>query len=75
MEGRKAVYQTLEREMKLRKIRNEHLAICIEKSVKTVENKMNGETPWLWDECIAIHATYFHDVPLVELFGKDEAAA
>ena len=75
MKSLKVVYQTLERLMKARKILKEHIAICIHKSVKTVENKLDGTTPWTWDECVAIHLMYFPDVPLLELFEKDEVAA
>ncbi len=75
MEGRKMVYPVLEEMMEKGKLRNEHLAICINKSIRTVENKMNGLTPWLWDECVAIHATHFPNVPLGELFKRADAAA
>lgn len=75
MEKSKAIYPILEKSMVQQNLRNEHIAICINKSIRTVENKMNGQTPWLWDECVAIHATHFSNVPIGVLFSKAEEAA
>ncbi len=75
MNKSKALYPVLESAMERENIRNEHIAICINKSQRTVENKMSGQTPWIWDECVIIHATYFSKVPIGDLFRKAVEAA
>ena len=74
-ENNNSCYPFLEREMRTGNISKEIIATSINKSLRTIENRMSGVTDWQWAECVTIHDKHFPNVPIKQLFEKRQKSA
>lgn len=58
----------LEAEMKRSGVTRTDIAKCIKCSYRTVHSRLNGESQWIYDECVTIRDTFFPDMTLGYLF-------
>lgn len=58
----------LEAEMKRKGIKRSDIAKCIGCSIRTVYSRFNGESQWLYNECVTIRDAFFPDSDLQYLF-------
>ena len=62
----------LEAEMKRRGISRMDIANLIGVSYSTIHSRFNGNSEWLYSECLLIRNTYFEDMDLDYLFSTGE---
>lgn len=62
-------YPILVGEIAKRSIKKKDISDCIGTCVKSLNNKMNGRTPFTWQEVYAIKKTFFPDMSVEELFS------
>ena len=55
-----------------RNISREDLAKTIGKSKTTINCKLKGTYPFLYDEAVTIYQAFFEDLDIFQLFKKDE---
>lgn len=65
----------LEAEMKRLKITRKDIAKLLKISYSTIHSRFNGNSEWLYNECVLIRDTYFPEMELDYLFSKEEKAA
>lgn len=58
----------LEAEMKRIGVTRADIAKCINCSYRTVHSRFNGESQWLYDECVSIRDAFFPDMAIGYLF-------
>lgn len=58
----------LEAEMKRTGIKRKDIAEAINASYRTIHSKFNGESQWLYAECVTIRDRFFPDMELGYLF-------
>ncbi len=58
----------LEAEMKRKGITRSDIAKCIGCSMRTIYSRFNGESQWLYNECVVIRDVFFPDSDLQYLF-------
>lgn len=58
----------LEAEMKRAGITRKDIAETINTSYRTIHSKFNGESQWLYAECVTIRDKYFPNMELAYLF-------
>lgn len=64
-------FPILETEIFERGIKKKTIAAKLGITEKTLSNKMNGISPFTWDEVLLIHSTFFPDILPVELFKRN----
>lgn len=62
----------LEAEMKRKGISRMDIANLLDVSYSTIHSRFNGNSEWLYNECVLIRDTYFHDLELDYLFKTEE---
>lgn len=63
----------LEAEMKRKGISRLDIANHLNVSYSTIHSRFNGNSDWLYCECIKIRDTFFPDLELDYLFSTEEA--
>ena len=61
----------LEAEMKRKGISRMDIANLLKVSYSTVHSRFNGNSEWLYNECVLIRDTYFKGMELDYLFATD----
>lgn len=61
-----------EAEMKRNKISRSNIANLLGLSYRTIHSRFNGESKWLYSECVKVRDAYFPDKTLDYLFQTDE---
>ena len=72
------MHANLRTAMDRERITMDNLAECIDVHRNTVSNKINGETPFTYDEVVSIHRTHFPLYDMSWLFkriGRKEETA
>lgn len=64
----------LEAEMKRRGISRTDIAVLLGVSYSTIHSRFNGNSEWLYNECVLIRDTYFPEMELDYLFSTDNPA-
>ena len=62
----------LEAEMKRKGISRMDIANLLDVSYSTIHSRFNGNSEWLYNECVLIRDTYFSDLELDYLFKTEE---
>jgi len=62
----------LEAEMKRIGVSRSEIAECIDVSYRTIHSRFNGESEWLYIECIKIRDKFFPKLELDYLFASEE---
>jgi hypothetical protein len=65
------MYPNLDAEMARKGLKRKDLAWMFKNRIATVSDKLNGKSPFLIDEAVKIKITYFPDLSLDYLFGKE----
>lgn len=66
------MYRNLEAEMARHSIKRKNLSDEIGVKYSTISDKLNGRTPFTFDETVKIKKTFFPELPLEYLFDKSE---
>ena len=66
------MYPNLDAEMVRRGLRRKDLAPVFKNRIPTVSDKLNGKSPILLDEALAVKDKYFPDLSLEFLFYRSE---
>ena len=66
------VYPVLEAEMAKRKVKRMQMALVIGVNYRTLYNKLNGYTPFTWNEVAAIRKAFFADMTSDQLFEMNK---
>lgn len=64
----------LEAEMKRKGISRMDIANLIDVSYSTIHSRFNGNSEWLYNECVLIRDTYFLGMELDYLFSTEAGA-
>ena len=67
--------ENLEAEMKRKKISRSDIASLLGLSYRTIHSRFNGESEWVYSECVKVRGTYFPDKTLDYLFATEEDPA
>ena len=62
----------LEAEMKRKRISRMDIANLLNVSYSTIHSRFNGNSEWLYNECVFIRDTYFPHLELDYLFKTEE---
>ena len=62
----------LEAEMKRKKISRMDIANLLDVSYSTIHSRFNGNSEWLYNECVIIRDKYFPGMELDYLFKTEE---
>ena len=64
------MFHNLEAEMARSRVTVKDIAKCINKTEKSVRNKLQGIRPFTWPEIVMIRDSYFPDMDLQYLFDQ-----
>lgn len=53
-------------------INRKDIAKCLDCSYRTIISRFNGESQWLYDDCVMIRDTFFPDLALGYLFPYED---
>lgn len=63
----------LEAEMKRNKISRSDIANLLGLSYRTIHSRFNGESEWVYAECVKVRDAYFPNMTLDYLFATEES--